>query len=391
MKLGVFFFGDRTELTGAGAVVRSFADNTDVFAANGIDCVRMYDLTVSKSQSPNAPQKGSSQVKKYITKLLSKSAFGANFLIRKLYFDKGKQVVDSYFNNEVQDEDILIFHEMFTCVAYVEKCTREKNDIKKFVLVLHTNGEVFKMLRAYYPPFAHSHFEKEMERRVNYAFEKAQKIIFVSQLSCNHFCKTYPNYKEKAVVVYNGISRSFIDYKPVFDGIVRMITVGTVNSRKNQRLLVETIAHLNRNDIFLTIVGGGDKLEECKQKAISLGVEKYVNFLGPRKDVETILKDFNLFVMSSFDEGLPISAIEALRAKLPLILTDVGGNKELIDKNGYLVTPDLGSMTNMINLFANDVETQKRMSEQSFKIFIERFVVETMVANYSRIFKEIIS
>ena len=389
MKLGVFFFGNRMELTGAGAVVRSFANNDDVFASNGVDQVRIYDLTPKKEQS-KSDNKKNSFVKQVIAKGLSFTAWGANLLIEKLYLRKGIQVVNNYFNTSKLDEDALIFHEIFTCLAYVERSEKEKRCLLPFTLVLHTNGEIFKMLRTYYPAFAHSKYESFLEKRILDAFAKAKKIIFVSQLSCNHFCDIYPMYKDKAIVVYNGISDTGINYEPSFDGKVRMVTVGTVNARKNQRLLVDVLAKLNRNDIFLTVVGGGNKLEECKQSAINLGVDKYIKFLGPRKDVDAILKDANLYVMSSFDEGLPISAIEALRAKLPLILTDVGGNRELIDGNGYLVKPELDSLATSLSNFADNVTMQEEMSRKSYQIFQKRFMVETMISKYCSIFNEII-
>ena len=125
--------------------------------------------------------------------------------------------------------------------------------------------------------------------------------------------------------------------------------------------------------------------------AVKLGIEKYINFVGARKDVDVLLKDANLFVMSSLDEGLPISAIEALRAKLPLILTNVGGNKELIRNNGYLVTATLDDMTTAIEKFASNTEEQSRMSENSYQYYIDRFSVENMISDYCGIFRQILS
>lgn len=389
MKLGVFFFGSRTELTGAGAVVRSFAENDNVFALNGVDTVRMYDLQPKPTTVSNSHNR-KSFVKKLVNQLLKTSSWGSYYLIDKLYFGKGENVISKYFEKNNKDEDALIFHEIFTCVSYVEKCEACGIKVKPFILVLHTNGEVFKMLKTYYPKFANSRYEKLLENRVQSTFDKAKKIVFVSQLSREHFSSIYPKYKEKAKVVYNGISEATIDYAPSFDGNVHMITVGTVNARKNQRLLIEAIAKLKRDDIFLTVVGGGDKLEECKLLANELGVEKYIEFTGPRRDVDVLLEKANLFIMSSLDEGLPISAIEALRAKLPLILTDVGGNKELIRNNGILIQPTIDQISKAIEVIANNIDKQKEMSIESYSFFKEQFSVENMIKEYCKQINDII-
>lgn len=245
------------------------------------------------------------------------------------------------------------------------------------------------MMRIDYPHIVGTKYDRKYAEIEIICLDRASKIVFVSQLSANNFIANYPQYRDKVEVVYNGIKPSGVQNGPVFDGEIRAVTVGTVNARKNQALLVEAIGKLkNKVDIHLTVVGGGDQLELCKMKAQQMGISDIVSFLGSRSDVEDILLSQNLFVMTSLDEGLPIAAIEALKAKLPVILTDVGGNKELIEDNGYLITPKLADVIAAIEDFAKDINNQKIKSTNSYTLFQNRFVQNKMIEGYSRIVKE---
>ena len=94
--------------------------------------------------------------------------------------------------------------------------------------------------------------------------------------------------------------------------------------------------------------------------------------------------------MSSLDEGLPISAIEAMKAKLPLILTDVGGCRELINGNGFLIKPELNELSNAIIEFGKDVERQKEMSKVSYQLFQQKYTLEKMLEGYGKLIKELL-
>lgn len=142
-------------------------------------------------------------------------------------------------------------------------------------------------------------------------------------------------------------------------------------------------------DATLTVIGGGPFLEECKQRAEELNVSQWVSFLGSIDDVTNEFTKCNLFVMSSLAEGLPISGIEALRAKLPVVLTDVGGCRELVEDNGYLVHPNIDEITDAVIDFGKDVEKQKKMSEASYRLFKEKFTVDAMIKGYSEIIREV--
>lgn len=391
MRLGVLFFASVMERTGAGKVVRSFVDGKQLFLQNGIHETNVYSLDYLNKIVPAGIQRKRTLKSKlflFMSKLFGETALGAYLLVNKLYFDKGRLVIDKYWNN-IQKDDILLFHELYTCNAYLERCEKEGMPIKPYILVLHTNGELFKMTYIYYPKLRGSNYMKRIELWAEKCLNNAGRLIFVAQMAADHFSSLYPQYTEKVNVVYNGIDDVPLEVTPIFDGKIRMVTVGTVNPRKNQILLVEAMGVLkDKCDAYLTIVGEGT-ISECKKKAIELGVADRISFLGGRDDIPRILSEHNLFVMSSLDEGLPIAAIEAIRGKLPIILTDVGGDKELIKGNGYLIKPNLQEFVYAVLRFSQSTEQQELMSIASRYLYETCFSLEKMVEGYSVIVKDL--
>ena len=79
------------------------------------------------------------------------------------------------------------------------------------------------------------------------------------------------------------------------------------------------------------VIGNGELREELENLASELGIKKCVIFCGFRDDLVNIYADLDIVVLSSLNEGFPVSIIEALAAKKPVVATDVGGVKELVE------------------------------------------------------------
>ncbi|PIE31848.1 hypothetical protein CSA56_17235 [candidate division KSB3 bacterium] len=87
------------------------------------------------------------------------------------------------------------------------------------------------------------------------------------------------------------------------------------------------------------VVGDGELREELEQQARTLGIQQSVHFLGFRCNLPEIYADFDLAVLSSLNEGLPVALIEAMASGTPVIATEVGGVGDLIqhERSGLLV------------------------------------------------------
>ena len=100
--------------------------------------------------------------------------------------------------------------------------------------------------------------------------------------------------------------------------------VGRFQSVKNQKMLIRVFSEVLKRepDSLLVLVGDGDERFDCESLAAELGISASVRFLGLRDDVARLDQGFDVFVMTSLFEGLPVVAVEAQAAGLPCVLSD---------------------------------------------------------------------
>ncbi len=118
-----------------------------------------------------------------------------------------------------------------------------------------------------------------------------------------------------------------------------VITVGEHIPRKNHETALRAIAKVK--GAYLLFCGVGEREEALRSLADELGISGRVRFLGFRKDVPDLLATSDVFIFPSFQEGLPVSLMEAMAAGLPCVASKVRGNADLIaqGKGGYLREP----------------------------------------------------
>lgn len=116
------------------------------------------------------------------------------------------------------------------------------------------------------------------------------------------------------------------------------------NKNKNQQLLINALALLKEEapNTKLLLAGNGSLLDECKELAVKMGVEKMVHFLGYRNDIPSLLSIVDVAVASSLREGLPVNIMEAMACGLPIVASENRGHRELINhqNNGYVIPSD---------------------------------------------------
>ena len=121
-------------------------------------------------------------------------------------------------------------------------------------------------------------------------------------------------------------------------------TAARLESVKNISLLISAFAKLVKTDpsVRLQIAGDGTEFAALVELTRALRVEKHVRFLGWRKDVLEVMRNWHCFVLPSLSEGFGLAALEAMAAGLPVIASSVGGLCELIThrSSGLLVAPN---------------------------------------------------
>jgi glycosyltransferase involved in cell wall biosynthesis len=122
-------------------------------------------------------------------------------------------------------------------------------------------------------------------------------------------------------------------------GPVRIVMIGRFTPQKDHAALLRSLAGQTHLEWVLDLVGDGPGLSDVAALAQSLGISDRVHLLGARNDVPDILGRADIYTLVSNWEGFPRSILEAMRARLPVIATDVGGVAEAVrhGETGFLV------------------------------------------------------
>ncbi|MBH9966618.1 glycosyltransferase family 4 protein [[Bacillus] enclensis] len=121
-----------------------------------------------------------------------------------------------------------------------------------------------------------------------------------------------------------------------------VIMVARLEPVKGHKIALQAMKKVklaHQGKVRLLLVGDGQQKEVLEKYAAELGLEKVVNFLGHRNDVEKIYPAADLAILTSYSESFPLVLLEAARAGVPVITTDVGGVDKLIpdEKYGWII------------------------------------------------------
>ena len=160
--------------------------------------------------------------------------------------------------------------------------------------------------------------------------------------------------------------------------------IGALAPHKGQRYLIDAVPIILREfaDARFVIIGEGELRPTLEHQIREHHLDKHVSLTGFRADVISLLKGFDLFVMSSVTEGLGTSLLDAMAAARPIVATTAGGIPEVVvdGETGLLVPPrDPHRMAEaVIGLLRNPAE-RERMGRAGLARVRERFSADRMV------------
>src|SRR5699024_11550900 len=97
------------------------------------------------------------------------------------------------------------------------------------------------------------------------------------------------------------------------------------------------LKNITSKNFEVNFIGDGEFLVENQALVDSLNLNDEIKFLGDVNNASNLLVNYDVFILMSKHEGLPISIIEAMANRLPIIASNVGGVEELIEDNGSLL------------------------------------------------------
>jgi len=148
-----------------------------------------------------------------------------------------------------------------------------------------------------------------------------------------------------------------------------------------------------RADVHLLIIGDGPERERLERFQRNVRIEDKVHFLGQRSDVQQMLPHFDVLWLASAYEGLPNVIMEAMSHAVPVVASNISGNRDLVvsGETGFLVPlGDRAGFAKFTNKLLDDAELARRMGEAGRQRIVADFSVERMVARHADLYRELL-
>jgi glycosyltransferase involved in cell wall biosynthesis len=177
-------------------------------------------------------------------------------------------------------------------------------------------------------------------------------------------------------------------------GSARALVVGRLSQEKGFDLALRAVAALRSQGkiAHLTIAGDGALHAELSALATSLGIADRVTFAGFVENMDALYASHDVLVLSSRTEGLPMTLLEAIRQRLPVVATRVGGMPEVLDhgSGGMLVAPeDSDALADGIASVVDEPEAARLRAETAFQRARARYGLESMARQYIDVYSHL--
>ncbi len=226
----------------------------------------------------------------------------------------------------------------------------------------------------------------------------SQRIICVSEYDRQLALRYKVGRSEQLVTIHNGIPD--INEEEVLSHensnekreALRCIMVARFSAQKDYATLLRAASQVNV-PVELHLAGQGELIASMRSLAKELQIEDKTTFLGPRSDIPELLSSNDVFILTTNYEGFPISILEAMRAGLPVIATDVGGVGEAIidGVTGYLVPRgNSKAVRERIEILARNPELRRKMGEAGRRRFLEHFTSQEMLNKTFSLYEEVL-
>jgi glycosyltransferase involved in cell wall biosynthesis len=210
---------------------------------------------------------------------------------------------------------------------------------------------------------------------------------------------------ERTVVIHNGIEEA----PRIADG---RSSIRRQWELTEQNPVVGMVANLNRSvkggSYFLDavpaileavpetrfiILGRGNEEKSMREKAKRLGIAPYIIFAGYQEEVDRYYSIMDVSVLTSLSEGLSITLLESMNYGLPVVVTRVGGNPELVvdGQTGYLVPPrDPASFAARVVELLQNPSLRSSMGEAGYRRIRENFRIDGVAERYLDVYDELL-
>ena len=189
---------------------------------------------------------------------------------------------------------------------------------------------------------------------------------------------------------------------------LRVGIVGRLTQVKNHRMLLQAAQGLEAQGLGeqfrFFVVGDGELRADLAARARDLGVEHRVSFLGWKREMAAVYRTLDAVVLTSFNEGTPVTLIEAMAAGIPVVATEVGGVPDLlgdVDKasgegyklaqNGILVPSDRPEpLAKALVFLLNHGKRSQETAMRARQFVLRRFSLERLAGDIEALYRGLV-
>jgi glycosyltransferase involved in cell wall biosynthesis len=230
-------------------------------------------------------------------------------------------------------------------------------------------------------------------------------FISIARHLTDHFCSMYDLSRVKVATIHNSVpiapsleatKKSLRQEFGVGEKVPIIGNISALRPQKDHVTLLRAMKIITKHypDACLAIAGDGELKQELAIICRELDLDKNVRFLGYRADVNELLAQFDIFVLSSLYEGLPLCILEAMAAGKPVVATDADGTNEVVlHKVTGLLTPlrDPGKMAEAILALLADPVMSVLLGTAGRRRIETEYNMSTMIHRYEDFYRNLMS
>ena len=213
--------------------------------------------------------------------------------------------------------------------------------------------------------------------------------------------------ESRVEVIYNGVDLESLgqptlgarerirrEFKYAVTDFVAVL-VARLHSLKDHQTALRAVDAARKEipGLRLLLAGDGDERAAIEETIRKRGLEECVTLAGTRKDIVELLAASDVFLMSSISEGIPLTVIEAMAARRPVVSTAVGGLPELVEHgvSGFLAPSgdDASLAASLIELYRSP-ELRNQMADVAAKRAMETFSLDGMLDSYRNVYRQVL-
>ena len=324
----------------------------------------------------------------FLRKLLSNNFYP--FALFKYYINavRGRRKAIERFVADDAEINYIIFQDIQAAYEYFKNTESQKKakrlDVKTIV-VIHAEDDEMTQLLSDYPAYGRGDMKRRMFGIRDLVYSKINCVMYISKRAYNN--SIMPECKK--TYVYNGVPDYEYTEPSHINDVLQFVCLGNIFGWKGQDVIVSAMEKMDKKHLdkmIMHFIGDGCDAEILKQRCKDNGLSDFIRFWGRRNDVAEILRDKDIYILPSIKEGLPMSALESLRAGMFLMMTDTGGCAEIAEDNtGIMITRDAEQLKEDIVAVLDNNTISIQQKNRCRRRYESCFTLEKMCHGYENL------